>query len=167
MQYTWTCKCCGKQFNELPTCFHIPAPDLWMELTEAEQESRGEINEDFCFLDEHIFIRGMIEIPIIGEPEQFAWDIWVSVTPKSFNRYVELSQGPEFAEEPPVFGWLCNNIPTYPGGTQLKTHVHFRSGGFRPVIELEPTDHPLAVERRNGIPLCRVEEIVTLVMPRH
>ena len=36
--------------------------------------------------------------------------------------------------------------------------VHPRDG-MRPYIELEPTDHPLALEQRNGIPMARVAQI--------
>ena len=39
--------------------------------------------------------------------------------------------------------------------------VHLRDDGVRPYIELEPTDHPLAVEQRsNGITVDRVAEIL-------
>jgi hypothetical protein len=33
----------------------------------------------------------------------------------------------------------------------LKTHVHLRNKGLRPLIELERTDHPMALDQRNGI----------------
>ena len=36
---------------------------------------------------------------------------------------------------------------------------HLRSGDLRPLIELEPTDYPLAVEQRNGITLDRIKQI--------
>jgi hypothetical protein len=49
----------------------------------------------------------------------------------------------------------------------LNTQVHLRGGNLRPRIELEPTDHPLAVEQREGISFARVEEIFSAVMPRH
>jgi hypothetical protein len=42
----------------------------------------------------------------------------------------------------------------------LKTRVHTRPVGLRPFIELEPTEHPLAVEQQNGITLARVKEII-------
>jgi hypothetical protein len=45
--------------------------------------------------------------------------------------------------------------------------VHLRSGGRRPAIELEPTDHPLAIEQREGISIARVEEIAAQLMRRH
>lgn len=46
----------------------------------------------------------------------------------------------------------------------LKTHVHTRPVGERPCVELEPTDHPLAVEQRTGITLDRVLKIATAVL---
>jgi len=36
--------------------------------------------------------------------------------------------------------------------------VHTQPVGVRPVVELEPTDHPLAVEQRTGITVARVQE---------
>ncbi len=35
-----------------------------------------------------------------------------------------------------------------------------------PYVELEPTDHPLAIEQRNGITLDRVKEIEEIIQ-RH
>ncbi|HTJ32767.1 MAG TPA: DUF2199 domain-containing protein [Dactylosporangium sp.] len=46
----------------------------------------------------------------------------------------------------------------------LKTHVHTQRVGKRPHIELEATDHPLAVEQRTGITLSRVQEFAELLL---
>jgi hypothetical protein len=46
----------------------------------------------------------------------------------------------------------------------LKTAVHLRDDGVRPYIELEPTDHPLAVEQREGISVERLGEIYAIMM---
>jgi hypothetical protein len=46
----------------------------------------------------------------------------------------------------------------------LKTRVHLRDYGPRPWIELEPTDHPLALEQRNGISIDRVAEIYSVMV---
>jgi hypothetical protein len=61
--------------------------------------------------------------------------------------------------EPSYFGWLCNSIPAYPETLHLKTAVHAREVGLRPLIELEATDHPLAIEQRDGITAARVRNI--------
>jgi hypothetical protein len=66
----------------------------------------------------------------------------------------------------PTFGWLVNRIAHYRETTfLLETRVHFRPGNQRPRIELQPTEHPLAVEQRAGITLARAWEIVHAYMP--
>lgn len=45
----------------------------------------------------------------------------------------------------------------------LKTRVHLRDNGVRPYIELEPTNHPLAVEQRPGIAVERVAEFMPIM----
>jgi len=52
-----------------------------------------------------------------------------------------------------------HSIPSYPETINLKTAVHSRDVGLRPYIELEATDHPLALEQRNGITMVRVRQI--------
>lgn len=49
---------------------------------------------------------------------------------------------------------------------KFKTNVHIREVGMAPYVELEPTDHPLAIEQRNGITLDRVKEIEEMIQ-RH
>ena len=46
----------------------------------------------------------------------------------------------------------------------LKTQVHLRNGHIRPLSELEPTDHPLAIEQRAGITVQRVVELYVMVV---
>jgi hypothetical protein len=38
--------------------------------------------------------------------------------------------------------------------------AHFRRGGLGPTIELAATDHPLAVDQRDGISLAKAWQIV-------
>ena len=67
--------------------------------------------------------------------------------------------------EPPYFGFLCTELPLYqPSTLGLKTMVHTQPVGYRPTVELESTEHPLAVEQRTGITLARVQEIAELLL---
>ena len=54
--------------------------------------------------------------------------------------------------------------PVFPNMLRLKTKVHTQAGNLRPLVELEPTDHPLAVEQRNGITMDRVREIAEALL---
>jgi hypothetical protein len=85
---------------------------------------------------------------------------------ENFKRTVELWGTDGRESEPPYFGWLSTRLPLYPETLSLKTNVRTRPVGQRPFIELEPTDHPLAVEQRNGITMARVREIAAALLHR-
>ncbi len=73
-------------------------------------------------------------------------------------------KGPSRTSLGPYFGWLCTKIPEYPDTVFLKTMVHQRAVGQRPVVELDETDHPLSVDQRNGIDPGRMQEIIRKVL---
>lgn len=167
IDHAWTCRCCGKQFNELSMSYAIEAPHHWLQLPEAERQARGKIDSDVCAIDDDIFVRGCLEIPVIGASETFLWGLWVSVSKPSFGRILDLWEASDLDGEPPLFAWLCNNIEGYPPTLGLASRIYLRAGGLRPSIVLEPTDHPLAREQREGISLRRVEELVAALAVRH
>lgn len=71
---------------------------------------------------------------------------------------------PARSEEPPYFGWFSSSLPVYPETLGLKVNVHTRDVGIRPLIEVEPTDHPLAVEQREGVTAGRVTKIAETML---
>jgi hypothetical protein len=83
---------------------------------------------------------------------------------ENFDAYVE---HPDSAEIGPFFGWLCTKLDVYAAETlSLKTTVYILGGKLRPLIEVEPTDHPLAVHQREGISRARAWEIVHHYTPK-
>jgi hypothetical protein len=68
------------------------------------------------------------------------------------RHYEHWDAGREEQEEP-WFGWLSNSVPGYPETLVL------RGEELRPLIRLQPTDHPLAVDQRDGITLARAREL--------
>jgi hypothetical protein len=81
-----------------------------------------------------------------------------------FEEFLALQDAPSSAAYGPYFGWLSASLKTYPDIENLKTMVHLRDGGLRPYIELEPTDHSLALEQRTGISVERVAELFAAYM---
>jgi hypothetical protein len=161
----WQCGSCGEWHDGFPLAYGPPAPVLWFTIPEDERERRALLSSDLCLIDEqHGFIVGNLEIPIIGSEKHFSWDAWVSLSLPNFKRAFQLWEQPGRESEPPYFGWLSSLLPGYPETLHLKTMVHTREVGRRPRIELEPTDHPLAVEQRRGITWERVQEIAELVL---
>jgi hypothetical protein len=143
----WVCHCCGERHAELPFAYHTPAPAYWSD------DAEGELTGETCVIGgRDFFVHARIPIPVRDAGETFHWGVWVSLSPESFERWSRPG--------PPMFGWLSTELPVYePSTLNLKTNVHTQPVGERPLVELEPTDHPLAVEQREGIDLARVQEL--------
>lgn len=154
----YQCGTCGEIHNGLPD-LSADYPDVFYTFTEKERETIIKSTPDTCIVNnEDFFIRGVIEIPIHDHPNRFGFGVWVSQKKENFYKYVE---NPDSAEIGPFFGWLSTELNFEGKETLLlKTMAHFRGNGSRPIIELEPTEHPLAVAQRDGISLEKAWEIV-------
>lgn len=162
---TWKCSRCGETHSGIPG-YSFAAPWPWYTTPKSER-STSLLTEDQCvLLGEDYFVRGCLEVPVTGENDSFIWGVWVSLSRDNFNREQRLRNDPKRVEEPAYFGWLSSRIQVYPDTILLKTRVHSRIVGVAPLIELEPTEHPLAVEQRTGIRLNRVREIAELMQHR-
>lgn len=159
------CGTCGKYHAELPMDFGAKKPDPYFSIPEEERYSRCYLTTDVCVIDaKEFYIRGCLELPVVDSPNTFVWGVWVSLSENSYKRVIELWDNDGREKEPPFFGWLCTRLQIYPDTALLKTHVHLRPENQRPFIELEPTDHPLAIEQREGITMARVSKIVAALL---
>jgi len=161
----YLCGRCVERHDDLPLHYGFHAPAYWYGIAENERTSRCLLSSDPCIIDEeHFFIVGNLELPIIGSNEKFSWDVWVSLSAHNFARACKLWEQPGRESEPLYFGWLSSGVPGYPETLSLKTMVHTRPVSLRPLIELEPTDHPLAIEQRDGITWERVQELAEIIL---
>ncbi|MDD5030662.1 MAG: DUF2199 domain-containing protein [Rhodoferax sp.] len=159
MAFEFTCSTCGKVHRGMPS-FGTDAPLSYYAVPKEERELRCKLGTDDCVIDgESYFVRGCVEIPVHGESEPFSWSVWVSLSQASFKQWAALFHEDKRSHVGPFFGWLNSWMKPYPDTMNIKTHVHLRDGGVRPMVELEPTEHPLAVEQREGISVQRVAEI--------
>ena len=119
------------------------------------------LNEDFCAIDdEDFFVRGLIQLPILGTAETFCWGVWGSLSRENFNNLLKNDNDPKRVELPPMFSWLSSQISEYPDTLNLKMYAHIRKPGWRPIFELEPSSHPLSQEFHTGISVERVKEVM-------
>jgi hypothetical protein len=164
MKFEFKCATCGEIHKGMPS-LGSDKPLSYYEVPEAERESRCDCGSDECIIDgQWFFVRGCIEIPVIDEKEPFIWSVWVSLSKENFEKWVHCLDEQKRSHIGPFFGWLNVWLKPYPDTINLKTQIHLRDYGLRPYIELEPTDHPLAVEQRVGITKERVAEIYSIMM---
>ncbi|GAA4356485.1 DUF2199 domain-containing protein [Hymenobacter saemangeumensis] len=161
----FTCSRCGEFHNEMPMCFGAEFPDYYFSVPPDEREQRVEFTESLCVVDEaHFFIRGRIEIPVIGREEIFCWNVWASLSEENFYRVNEVWNDPERVDEPAYFGWLQTQLPGYSDTLNIKTWVHTQELGSIPLIKVFEEDHQLTLEQQNGIKWQRVMELVESAM---
>jgi hypothetical protein len=140
---SFTCTTCGAEHDLDSITLGADAPDQWGMLSD-EERSRSELGGDQCVIETadgtHYFIRACLEIPIVGRDD------------------------PARTKLGPYFGWLCTRVPEYPETMFMKTHVHQRAVGMRPLVELETSDHLLSVHQRDGIPEQDMRQILSRVL---
>jgi hypothetical protein len=164
MSFRFHCSSCGETHEGMPT-FSADAPLNYYAIPESERSKRCQLSSDDCVIDEQeYYVRGCIEIPVHGTDEPFVWGVWVSLSEASFKAWADAYSLKTRSHIGSFFGWLSAAIQPYPDTISLKTRVHLRDNGIRPLIELEPTDHPLAIEQREGISPERVAEIYALLV---
>jgi hypothetical protein len=119
------------------------------------------LDEDYCSINgESFFVRGIIELPIIGTGQNFRWGVWGSLSRTNFEVLIDADCDSKRTELPPMFSWLSTQLPEYPESLNMKMYAHIQEPGTRPYFRLEPTDHPLAREYYHGIVPDRVREIM-------
>jgi len=159
MTFHFHCASCGQTHEGMPT-FGSAAPLAYYAVPENERSRRCQLGTDGCVIDnDFFFVRGCVEIQVHGQPEPFVWGLWVSLSKQNFIEWYGAENQAKRSHLGPYFGWLDAALKVYPEAMNLKTRVHLRDNGIRPYIELEPTDHPLAVEQREGISVQRVAAI--------
>ena len=167
-EFRFTCACCGEEHEGSPR-FGYTEPHQYHQLTDDEKARLATLNTDFCRIQhpdqtDH-FIRVCLEIPIRGVEHGFLWGVWISVSETNYNKYNTHFEDPAYEAE--YFGYFCNRLPFYPDTLGLKTMARTRPGGNRPLISLEPTDHPLSVDSREGISWERAVEIAERALHPH
>jgi len=157
--FRFKCATCDAWHEGMPT-YGADAPRSYYAIPEDEREARCSRESDWCVIDaERFFIRGCLDIPVHGEADPFSWGVWVCVSPDDFKEYARTYEHANCSHIAPFSGLLDALLPLYPSTANLKTMVHLRNDNARPYIEVVATDHPLAMEQREGISVARVAEI--------
>jgi hypothetical protein len=157
--FRFKCTSCGEWHEGMPA-FGADAPLDYYSVPAEERDKRCVLDSNTCVINQQYFyVLGCLEIPVHGDAETFSWGVWVSLSKNSFDHFLACFDSPNRSHVGPFFGWLSTQLALYPSTLNLKTRVHLRDNGVPPYIELEPTDHPLAVEQRNGISVDRVAQI--------
>lgn len=154
----WKCNKCDEWHSGPMLDIAFDKPHYWNDKRAETNESF--LNADYCAIeDRDFFVRGVIELPIIGTGKSFRWGVWGSLKHENFEKVLKTHDDPKGSELEPMFSWLSSQITDYPDTLSLKMYAHIQGPGKRPHFELQESDHPLAMEYHRGITPERVREI--------
>jgi hypothetical protein len=155
------CPCCGQWHEGLPDVT-FRAPYHWRNALAEDDPERNNLDTDLCVIDlRDFFIRCVLEVPIRGTESSFGWGVWVTHSEANFKDYVAHFRDPP---QRAAFGYLANRLSGYPDTVNLRTLVHWQPGNQRPLVEVEPSDHPLSRDQREGITLDQAIEFARPVL---
>jgi hypothetical protein len=160
------CTTCKEFHSGLPLSYAADSPDIYAWLKESERKRRAVLGSDQCIIDEEkYFLRGLIEVPIIGFKDVFLWGVWACIWKKDFDEISEHWETPEREKLiGPYKGRLNNCLTEYPETFNLKCTIRIQRVGSRPLFYIDESDHALAQEQRHGISLERIQDIASHLM---
>ncbi|HEY6235115.1 MAG TPA: DUF2199 domain-containing protein [Candidatus Elarobacter sp.] len=154
MTTAYLCDACGEHHDGIPLGYRLDFADGGYEPDAVRVERDGEL----IAAGDDRFILANIELPVAGaSTDTFVWTCWMSLSHQSYERIRASWDDPGREHQEPAFSYVANALPTYePTTLELKANVHSRRVGLRPWVELQPTEHALAVEQREGIRRDRI-----------
>ncbi|HCA05803.1 DUF2199 domain-containing protein [Chryseobacterium sp.] len=161
----YICECCGEEKEDWPAIAYN-APVFYHDLTEKELEN-AELTTDLCIIEDpeytHRFIRAVMVQEVTDDCQDLEYGIWVSLSEKSFDEYVENYDNKEFEAE--YFGWLSNYLPDYDFEESIPTTVVINNNVGRPfVFPHQSHDHPFVHDFYNGISLEEAEKRINRIL---
>jgi hypothetical protein len=163
---SWKCATCGKSHVGVPMSFAAEFPDMYANMKREERDTRALIGSDQCVIDQQrFFLRGCLELPILGSEEPFVWGLWVSVKEEVYDEVSDFwtLEGREKLHGP-YKGRLANSLTVYPETLNLKTEIGLQPVGTRPLFRIEEADHLIAQEQSSGISRTRAMELAFLLL---
>lgn len=150
VSFRFRCSTCEKEHVGIPA-WGWNYPLSYFLVPEHERATRCFLTSDLCVVDDEAFyISGCLEVPVTGTTDFLSLRVWVAVGETDFMEYQNLVGVQLRSSHGPYLGRLEAAIPTYPDTGDLVVSLQVRDNGIRPLVLLEPTDHPLYLEQKEG-----------------
>ncbi len=161
----YICECCGEEKEDWHALGYS-SPYFYSSLSEEELKNAG-LTSDLCIIqapgDTHRFIRAVLVQKVIDDCRDLDYGIWVSLSEKSFNEYVESYDNKKFEAE--YFGWLSTYLPDYDFSESIPTTVVVNNAIGRPfVFPHQSHKHPFVDDFYNGITKEEAERRINRVL---
>ena len=161
---SFTCEACGETHAGETRDIRLGLPQPIFLLDDADRRRRAWLAEDAAVLDdERFFVRGLLELPIVGEDGYFGYGAWIEVAPPDFTRLMELWEAEDGWRSDPFAGTLANELSPYAFTEGLPLEIKLRDVQLLPLVELADGEHELVRAQRNGISPHRAHQLAATI----
>jgi hypothetical protein len=161
----FVCSVCGEHHDERLLDIRLGLPHDIHVLDDDARARRAWLADDFAVLDdERFFVRGLLELPIPGLDDRFAYGTWVEVSSGDFQELLRHWHDEE--QFPAVECALANELEPFRDTTGLRATLHATALDKLPTVELADAAHELVRAQRAGITVDRSDELAAAVLHR-
>jgi hypothetical protein len=147
----YKCVRCAKWHVGIPN-WNFGGPDMVTALSRRERATRVFREHDGMVVkDKGFFTLALLEMPVRGVADRFAWGVWVGLRSTDVNRFIDICNDSARVGGEVFEGRLGNAIPGYPDTFKLPVRLRIRPYPTRPLVEVEDASHPAARHQQDGI----------------
>jgi hypothetical protein len=158
---SYMCHVCGKSHDDVPTSFAADYPDMYANMSQEERNARAILGSDQCIIDDTwFFLRGCLEIPIIGQDQPFLWGLWALIKEEVFNEISDCweEEGRE-QRHGPFKGRIANLLKAHPDSFNTKIRIILQPVGARPLFIVEEPESSMALAQASGLSQGEAREL--------
>jgi hypothetical protein len=159
----FVCSVCGERHDERLLDIRLGLPHVIHALGPDERARRAWLADDFAVLDdERFFVRGLLELPIPGLHDRFAYGTWVEVSMRDFQELLQHWHDEEQFET--VECTVANELEPYRDTLGLRASLRATAADRLPAVDLATAPHELVTAQRGGISVDRCDELAAVVL---
>ncbi|HEY8407408.1 MAG TPA: DUF2199 domain-containing protein [Gaiellaceae bacterium] len=161
----FVCSVCGEHHDQRLLDVRLALPHAIHLLDVDARTRRAWLADDFAVLDdERFFVRGLLELPIPGIDDRFAYGSWVEVSMQDFQELMRHWHDDEQFDA--VECAIANELEPYRDTLGLYATLRATAPDKLPAIELADAAHDLVDAQRRGISVGRSDELAAVVLHR-
>jgi hypothetical protein len=161
----FVCSVCGEHHDQRLLDIRLGLPHVIHLLDTDARTRRAWLADDFAVLDdERFFVRGLLELPIPGLEDRFAYGSWVEVSMRDFQELMRHWHDDDQFDA--VECTVANELEPYRDTVGLHAMLRATAPDKLPAIELADAAHDLVDAQRHGISVGRSDELAAAVLHR-
>jgi hypothetical protein len=145
------CAQCGTFHDPGELEIGFSRPDVIADLDDAARAAMARDSDDLCQHAGRYYVRGVLEVPVLGEDEAFGFGAWAELAKADFETLVRRWDDPDQGDQPPFPARLANALQPFPEDVGVPVDVQLIDPDTRPLLKVHAGPGDLARAVADGV----------------